>query len=74
MVKGEYIKGCIIFSDSTPSGEGFKGCLYRAQFDNIYPFKRVFQDPRPDYIKLEPEGRNQHLLVYLSFQLAVDST
>jgi len=39
---------------TTTPGQGFKGCLYRAQFDNIYPFKRVFQDPRPDYIELHP--------------------
>jgi contactin associated protein-like 2 len=42
-------------NESTRPGDGFKGCLYRAQFDNVYPLKRVFQDPRPDYIVLEPE-------------------
>jgi len=41
-------------NESTRPGDGFKGCLFRAQFDNVYPLKRVFQDPRPDYIELEP--------------------
>ncbi len=44
-------------SDTTNAGDGFKGCVFRSQFDNVYPLKRVFQDPRPSYITLEPEGR-----------------
>ena len=49
----------IFFStETTRPGDGFKGCLFRAQFDNIYPFKRVFQDPRPEYVFLDPEGDN----------------
>ena len=36
--------------------------MFRAQFDNIYPLKRVFQDPRPSYVVLEPEGRGRHAL------------
>lgn len=43
-------------NETTPAGQGFKGCLYRAQFDNLYPLRRVFQDPRPDYITFKPAG------------------
>jgi hypothetical protein len=28
------------------------------QVDNIFPLKRAFQDPRPDYISLIPEGKS----------------
>ena len=42
--------------ETTKPGDGFKGCVFRAQFDNIYPLKRVFQDPRPSYITLDPAG------------------
>lgn len=32
----------------------FVGCIFRAQFDNHWPIKRVFQEPRPDYVRVEP--------------------
>lgn len=35
---------------------GFEGCIYRMQIDNIYPLKRAFQDPRPDYMWLYPNN------------------
>ena len=49
----ENLDDAFVLAETTRPGEGFKGCLFRAQFDNIYPFKRVFQDPRPDYITIE---------------------
>ena len=37
--------------------DGFNGCLFGAQFDNVHPLESVFQDfPRPDYIYVEPEN------------------
>ncbi|CAH1775387.1 unnamed protein product [Owenia fusiformis] len=42
-------------NETTPTGEGFKGCLYRSQFDNIFPLKRTFQDPRPPNIYTVPD-------------------
>lgn len=40
-----------------PLGKGFEGCIYRMQVQNIFPLKRVFQDPRPSYISLTPKGK-----------------
>ncbi|XP_029633411.1 neurexin-4 [Octopus sinensis] len=39
-----------------PLGKGFEGCIFRMQVQNIFPLKRAFQDPRPSYISVEPEG------------------
>ena len=44
----------INFSDTENTQKGFEGCIYRVQIDNIFPLKRAFQDPRPDYIKPVP--------------------
>ena len=46
----------ISLAADTTTGQGFKGCLFGAQFDNLYPIKRVFQDPTPSYITLVPAG------------------
>ncbi|KAK7477015.1 hypothetical protein BaRGS_00031695, partial [Batillaria attramentaria] len=43
-------------NDTTNTNFGFEGCIYRMQVDNIFPLKRAFQDPRPDYIQMTPEG------------------
>lgn len=53
------IKSCFkfTFSDTMPLGKGFEGCIYRMQVQNIFPLKRVFQDPRPSYITLTPKGK-----------------
>nr|KAG5692255.1 hypothetical protein BaRGS_011755 [Batillaria attramentaria] len=42
-------------NDTTNTNFGFEGCIYRMQVDNIFPLKRAFQDPRPDYIQMTPE-------------------
>ncbi|GFN94779.1 neurexin-4 [Plakobranchus ocellatus] len=31
---------------------GFEGCIFQMQVDNIFPLKRAFQDPKPDYIEI----------------------
>jgi len=41
-------------NETTRPGDGFKGCLFRAQWDNLYPIARVFQDPRGSNIYTEP--------------------
>jgi contactin associated protein-like 2 len=41
-------------NETTRPGDGFKGCLFRAQWDNLFPIARVFQDPRGPNIYLEP--------------------
>ncbi|KAK7092596.1 neurexin-4-like isoform X2 [Littorina saxatilis] len=43
-------------NDTAETNYGFEGCIYRMQVDNIFPLKRAFQDPRPAYISLLPEG------------------
>lgn len=43
-------------NETTPPGQGFRGCLFRAVWDNQFPIKRVFQDPRGSNIYLEPPG------------------
>ena len=54
----------IIISSFHPatSTQGFEGCLFRAQFDNQFPIKRIFQDPFPSNIDLIPSGNyyNNH--------------
>ncbi|XP_005094025.2 neurexin-4 [Aplysia californica] len=46
-------------NDTSNTLTGFEGCIYRMQVDNIFPLKRTFQDPRPDYISLTPEEKVQ---------------
>jgi len=47
-----------IGNNSTGNFEkGFEGCIYRMQIDNIYPLKRAFQDPRPPYIHITGDLR-----------------
>ena len=29
----------VVWTESTRPGDGFKGCLFRAQFDNLYPLR-----------------------------------
>jgi contactin associated protein-like 2 len=41
-------------NETTRPGDGFRGCLFRAQWDNLFPIARVFQDPRGPNIYLEP--------------------
>ena len=57
-----------LFLETTPTGEGFKGCLFRAQFVNIYPFKRVFQDPRPPSIELKPAGDSTEVISFFCYK------
>ncbi|XP_050406137.1 neurexin-4 [Patella vulgata] len=44
-------------NDTTETSRGFEGCIFRVQVDNIFPLKRAFQDPRPDFIRLFPPGK-----------------
>jgi len=56
-VQGELLVKRIVhacFSETTTKGQGFQGCLFRAQWDNLYPLARVFQDPRGPNIVLDP--------------------
>jgi hypothetical protein len=46
----------VFFTDTDNTERGFEGCIYRMQIDNIYPLKRAFQDPRPDYMTLHPKS------------------
>ena len=34
--------------------EGFIGCISRVEFEDIYPLKYYYQDPRPPHIHSEP--------------------
>ncbi|CAL1542707.1 unnamed protein product [Lymnaea stagnalis] len=43
-------------NDTSNTNRGFEGCIYRMQVDNIFPLKRAFQDPKPSYIALIPDG------------------
>lgn len=43
-------------NDTTNTNFGFEGCIYRMQVDNIFPLKRAFQDPKPSYITMIPDG------------------
>eukprot|EP00105_Crassostrea_gigas_P034796 XP_019918944.1 PREDICTED: neurexin-4 isoform X1 [Crassostrea gigas] len=45
-------------NNSTQStARGFEGCIFRMEIDNVYPLKRAFQDPKPTFVKLYPEGK-----------------
>jgi len=32
----------------------FDGCIFRAEFDNHWPIKKIFQAPRPGFVDVEP--------------------
>jgi len=69
-----------VFSETTRPGDGFKGCLFRAQWDNLYPIARVFQDPRGPNIYTEPgwhttsELHTQHISSILALNRQFCST
>lgn len=44
-------------NDTQNTGRGFEGCIFRLQIDNIFPLKRAFQDPKPDFISLIPDDK-----------------
>lgn len=44
-------------NDTSNTAKGFEGCIYRMQIDNLYPLKRAFQDPIPDFIEPEPRDK-----------------
>ncbi|XP_041371694.1 neurexin-4-like [Gigantopelta aegis] len=44
-------------NDTSNTGRGFEGCIFRMQVDNIFPLKRAFQDPPPTFISLIPKGK-----------------
>ena len=44
-----YVTRIFIADDSE-----FEGCIFRAQFDNHWPIKRVFQEPRPSFVSVDP--------------------
>ncbi|ESO94302.1 hypothetical protein LOTGIDRAFT_118711, partial [Lottia gigantea] len=41
-------------NNTADTSRGFEGCIFRVQVDNIFPLKRAFQDPKPDFITLNP--------------------
>nr|CUU99120.1 hypothetical transcript [Hymenolepis microstoma] len=43
-------------NDSMQQGEGFDGCMYGAQWNNLFPLRMVFEDPRNPNVYIEPEG------------------
>jgi len=44
-------------NETTRPGDGYKGCLFRAQWDNQFPLARVFQDPRGSNIIVTPADK-----------------
>lgn len=42
--------------DTMSPTDGLQGCLFRAQFDNVFPFKDLFQDPPPNNVVVSPRG------------------
>ena len=44
----------LYYGQNTSHPKGFIGCIFRAKFNEYYPFKRAFQDPKPDYVRLNP--------------------
>lgn len=44
-------------SGTQSTARGFEGCIFRMEIDNVYPLKRAFQDPKPTFVKLYPEGK-----------------
>jgi len=40
----------VISADET----SFVGCIFRAEFDNHWPLKRIFQEPRPSFVNVTP--------------------
>ncbi|KAM3186642.1 hypothetical protein ACTXT7_003895 [Hymenolepis weldensis] len=43
-------------NDSMQQGEGFDGCMYGAQWNNLFPLRMVFEDPPNPDVYIEPEG------------------
>lgn len=37
-------------------GEGFDGCMYGAQWNNLFPLRMVFEDPKNPNVYMEPSG------------------
>lgn len=54
-------------NDSIPQGEGFDGCMYGAQWNNLFPLRMVFEDPKNPNVFMEPEGSQKFF--YVSFLL-----
>lgn len=51
-------KYLFVGNNSTQStARGFEGCIFRMEIDNVYPLKRAFQDPKPSFVQLYPEGK-----------------
>jgi contactin associated protein-like 2 len=44
------------YNNTMKNTDGFKGCLYRAQWNNIFPLRMLFADPPNPNVKIEPPG------------------
>ena len=56
-------------SGTESTTRGFEGCIFRMEIDNVYPLKRAFQDPKPDFVRLYPEGKGTHLMFHFCSRL-----
>ncbi|OAF69345.1 Cell recognition molecule Caspr5 [Intoshia linei] len=48
--------------NSTDNIRGFKGCLFRIQFNNVYPFRRLFRNPSKNNLKFYPEEDGDRMI------------
>lgn len=62
-------------NDSMQQGEGFDGCMYGAQWNNLFPLRMVFEDPPNPDVYIEPEGiyktKNKRIVLSLVLMLVV---
>ncbi len=36
---------------------GFDGCMYAAQWNNIFPIRMIFEEPKNPFVYMEPAGK-----------------
>ncbi|VDD79184.1 unnamed protein product [Mesocestoides corti] len=41
-------------NESMPPNRGFDGCMYAAQWNNLFPIRMIFEDPKNPFVYVEP--------------------
>lgn len=53
-------------NDTMSSNRGFDGCIYAAQWNNLFPLRMIFESPKNPYVYMEPPSKwNSQFLKYM---------
>ena len=44
-------------NDTMSKIDGFDGCMYGAQWNNLFPLRMTFEDPKNPTVTMDPPGR-----------------